>query len=78
MTIRADSKKRVVIPGIKPGDVFVCEQPDADHFFLARLPQPPSPKSNKITREQVRRALKDSKLKFDTTWEELRQMTREA
>jgi hypothetical protein len=44
MTIVADSKKRVVIPWVKPGDVFSCEQQDETHFLFARLTPPPSPK----------------------------------
>jgi hypothetical protein len=75
MTITADSKKRVVIPWVKPGDVFACEQQDENHFRLARLNPPPPPK--KMTAAEVRRALKTSKLKFDTTWDELRAQTRE-
>lgn len=75
MTITADSKKRVVIPWVKPGDVFACEQQDENHFRLARLNPPPPPQ--KMTVAEVRRALKTSKLKFDTTWDELRVQTRE-
>lgn len=75
MTITADSKKRVVIPWVKPGDVFNCEQHDDNHYSLAKLQLPPPPK--KKTRAEVRRALKNSKLKFDVTWNELRAMTRE-
>lgn len=75
MTITADSKKRVVIPGAKAGDVFACEQRDENHFSLARLNPPPPLK--KMTRTQVRQAIKNSKMKFDLTWEELRALTRE-
>jgi hypothetical protein len=75
MTIIADSKKRVVIPWVKPGDVFTCEQQDENHFRLARLQPPPLPR--KKTRAEVRRAIKNSKMKFDLTWEELRALTRE-
>ena len=56
MTITADSKKRVVIPWAKAGDVFACEQRDENHFSLARLNPPPPPK--KMTKAQVRRAIK--------------------
>jgi hypothetical protein len=77
MTITADSKKRVVIPWVKPGDVFTCEQQDENHFSLARLQPSPPPRAKKMTREQVRRAIKNSKMKFDMTWDELREMTRE-
>lgn len=75
MTITADSKKRVVIPWVKPGDVFTCERQDENHFALVKL-QPP-PKVKKMTRMEVRRAIKSSKLEFDMTWAELRESTRE-
>jgi hypothetical protein len=75
MTITADSKKRVVIPWVKPGDVFACEQRDENHFSLARLNPPPPPK--KKTKAQIRRAILQSKMKFDLTWDELRVLTRE-
>ena len=78
MTITADSKKRVVVPGAKPGDVFACERQGEHHFLLIRLTAPPPPpKAKKMTRAQVRRAIKNSKMKFDMTWEELRELTRE-
>jgi hypothetical protein len=75
MTVITDSKKRVVIPWAKAGDVFACEQRDENHFALSRLNPPPAPK--KMTRAAVRRALKKSKLKFDLAWDELRVLTRE-
>jgi hypothetical protein len=75
MTVTADAKKRVVVPGAKPGDVFACEQQDKDHFLLVRLAKPP--RRARKTRAEVRRALKNSKLKFDVTWDELRALTRE-
>ena len=75
MTITADSQKRVVIPWIKPGDVFACEQQDDNHFPLVRLR--PTPPPTKKTKAEVRRAIKNSKLKFDVTWDELRALTRE-
>jgi hypothetical protein len=55
--------------------VFACEQQDENHFHLARLNPPPPLK--KKTRAEVRRAIKNSRMKFDLTWEELRAMTRE-
>jgi hypothetical protein len=75
MTITADSKKRVVIPWVKPGDVFACEQQDDNHFFLVRLQR--TPPLAKRTKAEVRRAIKNSKLLFDVTWDELRALTRE-
>ena len=75
MTITADSKKRVVIPWVKPGDVFACEQRDENHFSLVRLNLPPPLK--KKTKAQIRHAILNSKMKFDMTWEDLRALTRE-
>jgi len=36
MTLTADSKKRVVLPGAAPGDVFVCERKGPE-FVLRRV-----------------------------------------
>jgi hypothetical protein len=77
MTITADGKKRVVIPWAKAGDVFTCEQQDENHISLVKLVPPPPPKAKKMTKAQVLRAIKNSKMKFDMTWDELRVLTRE-
>ena len=75
MTITADSKKRVVIPWVKPGDVFACEQRDENHFSLARL-NPPPPRKKK-TKAEIRHAILHSKMKPTMSWDELRKLTRE-
>lgn len=75
MTIRADSKKRVVVPGARPGDVFAYEDHGNGCFHLLRLKVPAAPK--KRTRAQVRQAISHSKLKFDFSCDELRELTRE-
>jgi hypothetical protein len=77
MTITADSKKRVVIPSAKPGDVFDFVQRDENHISLARLQPPPPPKARKMTRAQVRRAIRNSKMQPTMPWDELRKLTRE-
>ena len=63
MTIRADSKKRVVMPDAHPGDVFAYEDHGNGHFHLVRLNMPGPPK--RMTRAQVRKAIANSKLKFE-------------
>ncbi len=45
MTVTADAKKRVVLPGAKPGDSFKVEQ-DGAHIRLTLL-KPAEPKPNK-------------------------------
>ena len=77
MTITADSKKRVVIPWVKPGDVFNCEQQDKNHYLLVKLQPPPPPKAKKMTKAQVLRAIKSSKMSPMMPWDELRKLTRE-
>jgi hypothetical protein len=74
MTVKADSKKRVVVPDARPGDVFAYEDQGNGHFLLIRLIPD---KREKMTRSQVGRAIAKSKLKFDATWDEMRQWTRE-
>jgi hypothetical protein len=76
MTVIADSKRRVVMPGARPGDVFACQDEGNGHFLLIRLSKPAPPKK-RMTRSEVRKAIASSKMKFDLSWEELRQMTRE-
>lgn len=76
MTVKVDSKRRVVVPGVKPGEVFACEQQDENHILLVRLARPPLPA--KKSRAEVRKALQNSKLKFESSWEELRTATRES
>jgi hypothetical protein len=75
MTVIADSKRRVLMPGARPGDVFACEDEGNGHFLLVRLNKPAPPK--KKTRAEIRKAIANSKMEFDMSWEELRQMTRE-
>jgi hypothetical protein len=75
MTIRADSKKRVLVPDAHPGDVFAYEDQGNGHFHLIRL-NPADPPQRK-TRAEVRKAMASSRLKFDFSWDELRELTRE-
>jgi hypothetical protein len=75
MTLIADSKKRVVIPGAKPGDVFSFQQQDENHFLIVRL-QPPPPRQRK-TKAQIRHAILHSKMRPTMSWDELRALTRE-
>jgi hypothetical protein len=75
MTVTADSKRRVVMPGARAGDVFACEEEGNGHFLLVRLNKPAPPR--KKTRAQVLAAVKGSRMKPMMNWDELRAMTRE-
>lgn len=74
MTLTADSKKRVVLPGAAPGDVFTYEQ-SGSALFLKRIYRQ-SPRRKK-TKTQVLKMIRDWKFKPAMTWEELRKLTRE-
>ena len=74
MTVTADSKKRVVIPGAAPGDVFTCEQTKLG-VVLRRVYRPEPGK--KITKKQVLAAIRKWKYIPAMSWEELRKLTRE-
>ena len=74
MTLTADSKKRVVLPGAAPGDVFACEQ-NGPELVLRRIYREAPRK--KLTKAQALKAIRKWKLKPAMSWEELRKFTRE-
>ena len=74
MTVTADMKKRVVIPGAEPGDVYICEQ-TKQGVLLQRIHRL-APKKNP-TKAQALKAIRNWKALRGVKWEELRRMTRE-
>lgn len=74
MTLTADSKKRVVLPGAAPGDVFACEQNDNAVILRRIYRQVPK---KKLTKKQALKAIRSWKFKPAMSWEELRAITRE-
>jgi hypothetical protein len=75
MTVTADAKRRVVVPGVKPGDIFACEQQDGNRFMLVKLTV--ALPAKKKTRNEILRAIKQSKMSPAMNWEKLRVLTRE-
>ena len=75
MTVTADAKRRVVVPGVKPGDIFACEQQDENRFMLVKLTV--ALPAKKKTRNEILRAIKQSKMSPAMNWEKLRTLTRE-
>lgn len=75
MVAKADAKKRVVLPGARPGDVFDVQEYGAGRFLLVKLERP-SPSSG-MTREQCLHAMSADPLQPTMTWEELRSTTRD-
>lgn len=74
MTLTADAKKRVVIPGAAPGDVFAYEQ--TTNAVILRRVYRETPRK-KPTKEQALKAIRKWKSLRGVKWEELRKMTRE-
>jgi hypothetical protein len=74
MTLRADSKKRVVLPGASPGDVFACERKGSE-FVLRRVHR--AAPQEKRTKAEVLKAIRNWKDVPKIRWEELRKTTRQ-
>ncbi len=74
MTLTADSKKRVVLPGAAPGDVFACKQKGRE-LILRRVHR--AAPLQKKTKANILKAIRNWKSVPNLRWEELRAMTRE-
>ena len=74
MTLTADTKKRVVIPGAAPGDVFACEGKGGE-LILRRIYR--KRRKKKLTKATVLKAIENWKSVPNIRWEELRKLTRE-
>jgi len=72
---RVDSKKRVRIPKAEPGDVFDIQEENEDRYVLVRIRRPENVPGK--TREACMKAIAESPLSPEMSWEELRGMTRE-
>lgn len=74
-TSTVDSRKRLVLPEGRPGDVYDIQKEDEGRFVLVRLekPGPPVRKSRKACLSAMRKA----PLRPTMSWEELRKLTRE-
>ncbi len=74
-TVRADSKKRVVIPEAAPGDVFDVQSEGDERHVLVRLHRSePAPRKSV---EECLKAMDQNPLRMALSWEELREITRE-
>ena len=75
MTTKADSKKRIVLPTARPGDVFDVQRVGEGQFMLVRLACPePNPR---LTRAQCLHAIGAAPLHPKMDWETLKELTRE-
>lgn len=74
-TTKADSKKRVVLPGADPGDVYDVQHRADGSYLLVRL-QHPEP-AMRPSRQECLRAMAAAPLRLSMSWEELAALTRE-
>lgn len=75
MTTKADSKKRVVLPGANPGDVYDVQDQGEGRYLLVRL-EMPEPRAG-MSRKACLDALDDRPLRLGMSWDELQRLTRE-
>ena len=76
MVAKTDAKKRVVLPGARPGDVFDVQNCGEGRILLVKLERP-SPRQ-RMTRKQSLKAMAASPLRQCMSWEELRSTTRDS
>ena len=74
-TVRADAKRRIVIPGAKPGDVFDVQRQGDERYVFVRLHRPSLAPGK--SREECLEAMSRSPLTMTLSWEQLRRLTRE-
>jgi hypothetical protein len=74
--VKVDEAHRIRLTALKPGDYYEPEihGPDADEITLRRLR---TTARRKMSKEEVIRRIKNSKLRFARSWEEIRKDTRE-
>ena len=70
-----DSKKRIVLPGGRPGDVFDIQQQAEGRFLLIRLEKPK--RTKRMSKKACMEAMRQAPLRPTMTWEKLRELTRE-
>lgn len=72
---KVDTKKRIVLPGGRPGDVFDIQQQTEGRFLLIRLEKPE--RSERLSKKACLEAMRKAPLRPTLTWEKLRELTRE-
>lgn len=75
MTLKADAKRRIVLPGAEPGDVYDVQKRSDGTYLLVKLERP-EPRGA-ITREECLDAMAAAPLRLSMSWDELASLTRE-
>ena len=74
-TSTVDTKKRIVLPAGRPGDVFDIQQQAEGRILLIRLEKPKH--SKRMSKKTCMAAMRKAPLRPAMTWEKLRELTRE-
>jgi len=74
-TSKVDTKKRIVLPGSQPGDIFDIQQQAEGQFLLIRLEKPE--RGERMTKKACMDAMRKAPLQPTMKWEKLRDLTRE-
>lgn len=69
----ADQKKRVVLPGASPGDVFDVQRGEDGRYVLVKLVRPPV--AGARTAAEIKAALDSAPLTLRMDWETLKRLT---
>jgi hypothetical protein len=69
-----DTKRRLVLPGAKPGEAYAVREITSGHYELAKLIPAPPPKP---TAEELDALFITAPLTPKMRWEDLRSQTRE-
>jgi len=70
-----DTKRRLVLPGAKPGECYAVREAGPGHYELAKVI--PAPKKTKPKREEIDALLASAALTPKMNWVQLRVLTRE-
>lgn len=70
-----DTKRRLVLPGAKPGECHAVREAGPGHYELAKVI--PAPKKNKLKPSEIDALLASAALTPRMNWEQLRALTRE-
>jgi len=69
-----DSKRRIILPGGRPGDIFDIQQQADGRFLLIRLEKPE--RAQRLSKQECMEAMRNAPLLPTMTWEKLRELTR--
>ena len=74
-TSTVDAKRRIVLPGGRPGDVFDIQQQAEGRLLLVRLEKPE--RADRMSRAACVKAMRKAPLRPTIPWDKLRKLTRE-